>query len=366
MLPTASRFLNWETNENNYAVLSSGGKDSLLIFGLLNELGVDVHAIYGNESGRHWFTALNAHRYFKTTYPNTARVWMNSDRLFSWMLRHFSFIRQDFARVRADIYPIRLWTVAVFLFGVLPVMRKRGIGSLLIGDEHDSTTRKSFHGIPHYDGIYDQSRYFDNVLSTYFRRKGWNITQFSALRQLSEILILKILVQRYPDLQAHQVSCHAAHKEGERIHPCGKCEKCRRIVSMLLAFDADPRHCGYSETQIQNCLNDIPRKGLHLEAAGINYILSRLSEKGLITLAGGRKKPLTAPPETMRLRFHPERSPVDTIPEKIRNKLYTLCLSHSEGAVLRSGNTWVEFDPFAGISANQSPDFQFEGESRNE
>jgi len=47
-----------------YAVLSSGGKDSLLSYGLLHELGHEVHPIFLNESGRHWFTALNAYRDF--------------------------------------------------------------------------------------------------------------------------------------------------------------------------------------------------------------------------------------------------------------------------------------------------------------
>ena len=48
-------------------------------------------------------------------------------RVFAWMLGHLPFVRSDHARVRSDEYPIRLWTVAVFLFGVLPVARARGI-----------------------------------------------------------------------------------------------------------------------------------------------------------------------------------------------------------------------------------------------
>ena len=114
-------------------MLSSGGKDSLLTYGLLREIGVEVHPLYVNESGRHWFTALNAYRYFAAHVPNTARVWTNSDRLFTWMLRQLPFVRKDFATLRSDAYPIRLWTVAVFLFGALPLLRKRGIGRLLIG-----------------------------------------------------------------------------------------------------------------------------------------------------------------------------------------------------------------------------------------
>ena len=118
----------WKVDRSGHGVLSSGGKDSLLSFGLLNEIGAVTHPIFINESGRHWYTALNAFRHFREKVPNTARVWTNADRIFSWMLRHLPFIRSDFADVRSDDYPIRLWTVAVFLFGALPLLRKRGIG----------------------------------------------------------------------------------------------------------------------------------------------------------------------------------------------------------------------------------------------
>ncbi len=234
------------------AILSSGGKESLLSYGLLDELGAEIHPIFVNESGRHWFTALNAHRHFAEHVPQTARVWTSSDRVFAWMLRQLPFIRPDFASVRSDEYPIRLWTVAVFLFGVLPLVRARGIGRVVIGDEFDTTDRTRHAGITHYDGLYDQSRYFDNALSRYYRRKGWGLAQFSILRPLSELLIEKTLVERYPDLQRLQVSCHAAHNDGERVRPCGQCEKCRRIVGMLRAVGADPGRCGYTPEQIEN------------------------------------------------------------------------------------------------------------------
>ncbi len=86
----------WPTSPERHCVLSSGGKDSLLTFGLLREIGVETHPIFVNESGRHWFTALNAYRHFALKIPDTARVWTNSDRLFSWMLRQLPFVRKDF------------------------------------------------------------------------------------------------------------------------------------------------------------------------------------------------------------------------------------------------------------------------------
>ncbi len=337
---------------SRYLVLSSGGKDSLLSFGLLNELGCEAHPVFGNESGRHWFTALNAYRYFKARIPNTGRVWMNSDRVFSRMKRHLPFIRPDFARLRADMYPIRLWTVAVFLFGALPLMRKRGIGRLIIGDEYDTTVRENFRGIAHYDGLYDQSRYFDEALSAYFRQKGWGIQQFSLLRPLSELLIEKILVERYPELQAQQVSCHAAHKKGERVYPCGRCEKCRRIVGMLTALGADPARCGYAPAQITHSLQELGQKGIHQEEEGFQQLLRMLMEKGLINLPAERKAALPPHPEVLHLRFHPEKSPLKTIPEDLRARLYRIYLEHARGALRFDGRGWCAFDPVGGAHSH--------------
>lgn len=92
----------WQKDHQCHAVLSSGGKDSLLSFGLLHELGYQTHPIFINESGRHWFTALNAYRYFCASYPHTARVWTNSDRIFAWMLRHLPFAPRYLQRYQKE------------------------------------------------------------------------------------------------------------------------------------------------------------------------------------------------------------------------------------------------------------------------
>jgi creatinine amidohydrolase/Fe(II)-dependent formamide hydrolase-like protein len=350
----------WPTNRERHVILSSGGKDSLLTYGLMNEMGYDTHPIFVNESGRHWFTALNAYNYFKQHIPNTGRVWTNSDRVFSWMLRQMPFIRQDFSRVRSDEYPVRLWTVAVFIFGVLPLVRKRKIARVLIGDEFDTTQRLNHKGITHYNGLYDQSRYFDNALSRYYLRKGWSISQFSIVRPLSELLIEKILVQRYPHLHEQQLSCHAAHKEGDRIHPCGQCEKCRRIVGMLKALDADPTRCGYTSTQIQNSLQNITSKGVHQESAGIHHLMYVLEQKKIIRLTAAEKRKLKAKEEIMKLRFDPERSPIDAIPVELRTFLYRIFSEYANGAVQRSSRQWKEYEPLSDPSLHRPYTFELD------
>ena len=350
----------WSPNRDKHGVLSSGGKDSLLSYGLLDEIGREVHPIFVNESGRHWFTALNAYRHFKANVPNTARVWVNSDRLFSWMLQRMPFIRKNFATLRSDEYPIRLWTVAVFLFGVLPLLRKRGIGRLLIGDEFDTSVHKTSHGITHYDGLFDQSIYFDQIITNYFRRKGWAISQFSILRPLSELLIEKILALRYPQLQQHQTSCHAAHKEEDRIYPCGKCEKCRRIVSMLLALDVDPARCGYRASQVENALTGFIKKGVAQEAAGVRHLGYMLMQKGLIDVPENRKKMFREQPSVLNLRYDPKVSPMNSIPVDLRIPLLRIFRQYADGAMRRIGKRWTAFDPLSDPSVYQPFAFELE------
>lgn len=328
----------------SFLVLSSGGKDSLLTYGLLKEIGLPTHPIFINESGRHWYTALNAFRYLEKNEPHTARVWCNCDRVFSWMLRQLKLIRPNFADIRSDYYPIRLWTVAVFLFGVLPLARKRGLNRILIGNEYDTTVKKTTHGFPNYHGLYDQSIYFDRRLCRYYRAKGWMMEQYSILRPLSELLILKILAVRYPELQQHQVSCHAAHEHAGRILPCGRCEKCRRICGMLMALDRSPENCGYSSDQVQRLLKELaefPLKQLGTDQA---HLLWLLQQKELIdnTEYVRRKARQYNQIECLRFDF---RSSLDDVSKDFGTALLDIMLDESQGAVERKNDRWQEYSP---------------------
>ncbi|KAA3615363.1 MAG: hypothetical protein DWQ05_13480 [Calditrichaeota bacterium] len=333
---------NAKTDLSKYAILSSGGKDSLLTYGIIKEIG-EPYPVFINEAGRHWFTAVNAHRHFKTIEPNTEKPWCNSDRVFNWMLKQLPFIKENFASIRSDIYPLRLWTVAVFLFGVLPVARKKGIGNILIGDEYDTTMTCNMHGITHYDGLYDQSKYFDNAMTRYYRSKGWLINQFSLLRSLSELLIMKVLIKRYPELQKHQVSCHSAHEVNGRMYPCGKCEKCRRIIGMVKSLDEDPTKCGYNEAQITHGLHALEThsvKQIGSDAAHLYYLML---EKNLIKRNEHTSKLAKEHAEITKLRFDKERSNLEDMPIYIRKPLFDILSHYADGAVQKVNHSWLEF-----------------------
>ncbi len=330
--------------EEDYVILSSGGKDSLLSYGLIKELGIP-HPVYINESGRHWFTAVNAYEHYEEIEPNTVKPWCNSDRMFNWMVKQMPFIKENFQNIRADIYPIRLWTVAVFLFGTLPVALKRGVGNVLIGNEYDTTVKGNYKGISHYHGLYDQSKYFDNALTRYYSKKEWNIWQYSILRPLSELLILKILVKRYPDLQKYQVSCHAAHSENGKMLPCGVCEKCRRIIGMLMALDEDPKRCGYTEDQIKKGLAALENRGVKQLGSDAAHLYFLLVSKGLIGDTEHTRKLAKRHEEIVSLRFDNERSDIADIPLHIRKPLLKILSEYSEGSVQLRDRKWYTFAP---------------------
>jgi len=329
------------TDQNKYAILSSGGKDSLLTYGIIKEIGVPF-PVYINEAGRHWFTAVNSYRHYKEIEPNTEKPWCNSDRVFNWMLKQMPFIKENYASIRADIYPIRLWTVAVFLFGVLPVVRKKGIGNILIGDEYDTTVKGNLNGISHYHSLYDQSRYFDNAMTRYFGRKNWRINQFSILRSMSELLIMKTLIKRYPELQKQQISCHAAHEMNGRMYPCGKCEKCRRIIGMIMAIGENPKYCGYSDEQIKQGLEALGKKSVKQFSHDASHLYYLLLEKNLIERNEFTLNVAREHGEILKLRFDQERSKLEDMPPYIRKPLFGILEEHADGAVKRINNKWVD------------------------
>ena len=331
--------LNEKTDKNKYLILSSGGKDSLLSYGIIKEIA-NPYPVFINEAGRHWFTALNSYRYFRENEPNTRKPWCNSDRLFNWMLKQLPFIKENHANIRSDIYPIRLWTVAVFLFGTLPIARKNGIGNILIGDEYDTTVTSVTQGIKHYNGLYDQSKYFDNALSRYYRNKAWDINQYSILRSMSELLIMKVLIKRYPELQKHQISCHAAHEENGRMLPCGKCEKCRRIIGMVRALDENPENCGYNKTQIEQGLRTLESKSVKQIGSDASQLYYLLLNKNLIQKNEFTQKAAKEHKEITHLRFDRERSNLEDLPVYIRKPLFQILAPYSDGAVEKKDHKW--------------------------
>jgi creatinine amidohydrolase/Fe(II)-dependent formamide hydrolase-like protein len=280
--------------------------------------------------------------------------------MYGFALRHLPFVRADFDRLRADDYPIRLWTVPVFLFGVLPMMRERKLSRVLVGDEWDTTQKEEFEGIEHYNGYFDQSRFFDEAFTRFTHKKGWDVVQCSLLRPLSELLIEDVLSARYPELFATQVSCHAARVEGERVLPCGGCEKCRRIVGMLVALGRDPGQIGYGPDAVQRCLHSLAEKGVKQEEDG-RHLAALLVDAGHVPRGSVYAATAQRQAGTTRLRFDALRSPVNAVPTDLRAPVWRILLEHADGALQLVGHSWVAADPLHTDWAVQPHPFEHAG-----
>jgi hypothetical protein len=267
-------------NPNICGILSSGGKESLLTYGLLNEIGTSVYPLYVNESGGHWRTSLTAYRYHKKHDKKTQRVWTNIDRFYTFMLDHLPFIRPDHRTIIADTYPIRLCIFPFYVFALLPLYQKYNIGNLLIGSEFDDIrSPPKYLGIRHYYGVYDQHQDYDHLMNRWYNQRLPGMVQWSALRQISGLIVERILVDRYPYLAALQRSCHSCHFEKNDLIPCGQCSKCQGVLLFLKANKTDPTIMKFPLNTISSFVEQIQPSKLRLDEDEKNHSLYQISSQ---------------------------------------------------------------------------------------
>jgi len=325
-------------NPNSCGVLSSGGKESLLTYALLKELGVNVHPLYINESGGHWRTAIPAFNYHRRTNPNTGRVWANIDRFYNFMIDNLKFIRKDHRLVRADTYPIRLCIFPFYIFLLLPVFVDRRIGNLLMGNEFDDLRQKpSYLGITHYYGIYDQEQMFDLRMHRWYEKRIPGMKQWSILRGLSGLIEERILLRRYPDLAKYQRSCHSCHIENGEVVPCGICSKCMGVMLFLLANKDDPKIMGYKEEDIKTFPERVDSSALRLDDDEKNQSFFLLDNKKL-------SPDIKCIDHVEKIHLHPEICDISLIPSQFRDGLMKIIEQYATGYCKLHDEKWINIE----------------------
>jgi hypothetical protein len=322
-----------ELNEKLCGVLSSGGKESLLTYAMLKEIGAEVHPLYVTESGGHWRTALPAYRQFKEKYSNTSRVWVNVDRFYTFMLDQMRIIRKDHRKIWADTYPIRLCIFPVYVFLLLPIFAKRRIGNILIGSEFDDPRVSSyFAGIRHFFGVYDQTQDFDVRMEQWFSKRMPGMRQWSAVRSISGMIVERILTSRYPELARLQRSCHSCRFNHGDFLPCGKCSKCQGVLLFLLANNVDPSIMGYSQADVSALPARIAEGNLRLDedektyALFLSKLLPNLNQE-------------TRHIETIHI--NKPTSDLQLLPTHFRLPLLKILTKYAKGFSTLNGDSWV-------------------------
>ena len=327
-----------EMDNNRCGVLSSSGKESLLTYGLLEEIGADVYPLYVNESGGHWRTALPAYRYHKNSNKNTQRIWTNVDRFYNFMLDHLCIIRSGHRKIRADTYPIRLCIFPFYVFALLPIFIEKKIGNLLIGSEFDDQrSTPIYKDITHYYGVYDQHQDYDILMNEWYSRRIPGLYQWSAIRNISGFIVERMLVKRYPHLARYQRSCHSCHFHNSEVVPCGTCSKCLGVLLYLLANKADPRKLNYSENDISSFKKRVDFSSLRLDQDEKNHSFSLLRDKG--EFPQGKRVDHVEQVHVNNITCDPQ-----IIPQQFREKLLRIIEKYTTGYCRLEGETWIPYE----------------------
>ncbi|MFA5862271.1 MAG: hypothetical protein WDA16_11315 [Candidatus Thermoplasmatota archaeon] len=328
------------TDPERYAVLSSGGKESLLTYGILKELGEDVSPVYVNESGRHWHTALLSYRYHAAHEPRTRRIWTTVDRLYVGANRLLPCVRPDFQRAEADVYPTQLFTFNSYQIGVAGLGMHEGLGTLLMGNEFDEGPWPQEKGVTYWWGIYDQSQEFDLVLNEYYAKKGWGVQQTSLLRSLSSLVIEDLLASRYPELLATQTSCHATHMEHGEPAPCGRCSKCLGVMLYLVACGHDAAPLRYHKEDMDDIGARLAAQPVKIEQVETEHTMLLAQQRGWRFEGCANGYVPREHPEVQAIRFHPETSRRDAMPARLARRVYDILATRTNGCLEKRGGTW--------------------------
>lgn len=320
-------------------VMSSGGKESLLTYGLLGEAGCEVYPYFVNESGRHWFTALTAYKGISQMDHKTRKVWTNIDRLFAFIEKNMKIVVPYYWRKNREIYPVRLFWYAHYIFSVLPLAVKNNIGNITMGNEFDDPTGLTFEykGIKHYYATYDQSLDFDDYMTDWMAQRGLRVKQWSPLRPITPLIVLRILFNRYPKLGVLQTSCHSTRIENGVVKPCGTCFKCNGVLLMMLAEGIDPTIIRYEKHHVDTLPERIQKGMLRLEDSLVKHSKYLIAQRGLWQLPGA--EPVW---HVEMVHFDNVNARVDFIPFKdLRDKILDIYEEYTRGYTYLIGNQWV-------------------------
>jgi len=254
------------------------------------------------------------------------------------MLDNLKFIRPDHRKIWADTYPIRLCIFPFYVFSLLPLFVAHRIGNLLIGSEFDDIRSKpKYHGINHYYGVYDQHQDYDIVMNDWYNMRMNGLTQWSTLRNISGLIVERILVNRYPELARLQRSCHSCHFENNKIVPCGSCSKCMGVLLFLFGNQVDPKIMNFKKQDISSFLKNVKPSNLRLDQ----------DEKDQsFYLIGKKEKNQDIKPvrHVEQIHLNDDTCNINMIPIHLRKKIFKIIEKYSNGYCKLVHEKWADYN----------------------
>jgi creatinine amidohydrolase/Fe(II)-dependent formamide hydrolase-like protein len=109
-------------------------------------------------------------------------------------------------------------------------------------------------------------------------------------------------------------------------------------------MDEDPRRCGYSDAQIEQCLRTLESKSVKQIGSDAAHLYHLLLEKGLIERNAYTEQLAKPFPHIVKLRCDNERSMLRDMPLHMREPVLRIFLEYAEGVVRMENRQWKDVD----------------------
>lgn len=138
--------------------------------------------------------------------------------------------------------------ITEFLFFCLPFAYSHHCKYILFGNENSCNkyyySSEGVRCYPVYDQSSDWIRHLNGLVNIFTQGK---VQVVSLVQPLSEMAVAKILYQRYPQLAKYQMSCHADDLNAENNRWCCNCAKCATCFVFMRGFGFDPNKVGLKD-----------------------------------------------------------------------------------------------------------------------
>jgi len=223
-------------------VAFSSGKDSLLSLALARELGLDPVAVYVND------TVSPSENSFKLARIRS--LGRETD-------VPFVVVRNELERLN----DFETWSMPEtcvgythmmtgFCFVSLPVAHARGAGFIVLGNQRNMefgyVNKDGYATYPSYDQTQAWMRTQREMVEL---MSAGSASVTSLIAPLTNIAIMRILHNRYPEFAKHQVSCDSLNASDEPRW-CHECSKCARLSIMMLSTGASPKSVGMRKSML--------------------------------------------------------------------------------------------------------------------
>ena len=218
--------------KNRALLLFSFGKESLLTYGLLEELGIKVIPIFIREP--------------QSSFENAHKKKL-ANRFYKQFENEVIFFPLSFGRLRQATGFYWGWDIILsqYTFILLPFYFYYQARYLFFGNEQSCNFYLRDSDGYFINPVFEQSILAMQHLSDIPKLFFINTHIGSLIEPIHEIFALYILHHRYPEIGRFQMSCFSEEEEARKRRWCGVCEKCARIYIFLKALGISPDRVGF-------------------------------------------------------------------------------------------------------------------------